>query len=293
MDDLLLDYLLDQLSPSERAAVSTFVSSDPELAARLNAMSAVLTPLAADAEPDEPPPGLADAAVARTAEFVVANGLFTARDGFATATPYARYRESGWLSSLRGWVNVAATAAVVLLVIGLSLTAVGRARQSYQTAACQNNLRELHDGLTGYGETHGGKLPQAGTPAVPFAGEVFDELARGGQGVSAAARQCPTVLTAQAGSVGYAYSLGFRDTVGHLIGPTLPDPFGDETPVAADLPTAGAHSGWNVLTVGGGVRFLRSSTLASGDDIFHNDHGQRQAGLHRGDVCLGRPFDVP
>ncbi len=289
MDDLILDDLLDQLPTADRAVVRGLIDTDPAVAARFAKLSAALAPLASDAEPITLPAGLATAAIARTAAFAVENGLFTAAGGFAppaapTAHPNAKYRESGWMPALRGWVNAAAAAAVVLLVAGLAVTAVGKARQQSQTAACQNNLRELHNGLAGYGGTHGGRLP--------VAVEVFDELARTGQSVSVSARRCPTVF-APADGVGYSYSLGFRDSFGHLVGPFLPDPTGDATPVAADLPSGSRHGGWNVLTVGGGVRFTRTSTLPNGDDIFRNDDGHPQPGRHRLDVCLGRPFDVP
>ena len=33
--------------------------------------------------------------------------------------------------------------------------------------ACQNNLRELYAALTGYADTHGGRLPEVGTEQVP------------------------------------------------------------------------------------------------------------------------------
>jgi hypothetical protein len=191
-------------------------------------------------------------------------------------------------------VNVAVVAAVVLLAIGLGLPAVQKARQSYQQFACQDNLRELHAGLAGYSDTHDGRFPQPGTAAVPVAGEFFTELARSGQPIAEAARACP-LLTPDPVSpaVGYSYSLGFRDPQGgQLIGLRRPQTVEDITPIAADLPTGG-HAGWNVLHVGGAVRFVRNPTLPTGDDLFLNDSGRPAAGLHRGDVCLGRPFDVP
>lgn len=299
MDELLLDYLLDQLPPGDRAVVAGLIESDPAVAARLRTLSAAVSPLAADAEPDAPPPGLALAAIEFTAQHVVANGLFTSRDGFGPTAPVAEpsrvYRESRWLPLVRGWANAAVVAAVVLLTVGLGLAGVQRARQSYQLAACQNNLRELHAGLEGYSSTHEGRYPQAGTARAPTAGEVFDELARAGQLVSDAARRCPVGVPDMYGTVGYSYSLGFRDPLGRLNGLRRPETAEDNTPIAADLPTVpGGHTGWNVLYVGGSVRHLRVNSLPpGGDDLFRNDAGWSAAGLHRADVCLGRPFDVP
>lgn len=292
MDELLLDYALDQLPPGDRAVVGTLIDTDPAVAAKYRAISAALAPLAADRDDDTPPPGLALAAIAHTAEYVVSNGLFTGRDGFAppsaVSEPDSGYREARWQPALRGWVNVGVVAAVVLLAGGLGLTAIQKGRQSYQQYACQDHLRELHAGLVGYSESHEGRFPQAGTAAVPTAGAYFAELSRSGQPISEAARGCPLE---GADSVGYSYTLGFK-TDGRLVGLRKPETAEDLTPIAADLP-GGGHGGWNVLYVGGSVQFSRSSVLPNRDDLFRNDAGRTAAGLHRGDVCLGRPFDVP
>ena len=72
MDDLLLDYALDQLPPADRAVVGNLIDSDAEVAARYRALSAALAPLASDRDADDPPPGLALSAVAFTAEYLVA-----------------------------------------------------------------------------------------------------------------------------------------------------------------------------------------------------------------------------
>lgn len=297
MDDLLLDYALDQLPPADRAVVGNLIDTDPQLGARYRAISAALAPLAADRDADAPPPGLALAAIEYTAEQLVANGQFTARDGFnppePVAEPDSQYRESRWQPLLRPWVNVVAVAAVVLVSLGLVLTAIQSARQSYQQYACQDNLREVHAGLAGYSDRHDGRFPQAGTPGVPTAGEFYTELARSGEPLTDTARRCPLQPTdPSAPPVGYAYSLGFRDPLGQLNGLRKPATAEDLTPIVADLPGS-RHAGWNVLHVGGSVRFVRTQLLASGDDLFRNDDGHAAAGLHRGDVCLGRPFDVP
>ena len=303
MDELLLDYLLDQLPPGDRRVVAGLIQSDPTVAARVRTLSAALVPLAADLEPDAPPPGLALDAIAHTAAFVVANGLFTARDGFGPPSPDASpaelARESRWLPLVRGWVNAAVVATVAVLTVGLGLAAIQRGRQSYQQTLCQDNLRELHAGLSGYSELNGGRYPQVGTATVPTAGRFYDELASSGQPVSEAARGCPLVSLTPAEPVGYAYSLGFRDPQGRLTGLRRPETAEDLTPIVSDLP-GGGHGGWNVLHVGGSVRFTRTGYRpASGDDrfatddLFSNDDRRTGAGLHRGDVCLGRPFDVP
>lgn len=297
MDDLLLDYALDQLPPADRLVVGNLLDTDPDLDARYRSIRAALAPLAADRDADAPPPGLALAAIAFTAEQLVANGQFSARDGFrlpeAAAEPDSQYRESRWQPLLRPWVNVGVVAAAVVLALGLGLVGIQKARQSYQQYACQDNLRELHAGLVGYSDTHDGRFPQAGTPGVPTAGEFYAELARSGQPLADAARRCPLHPSDASGpAVGYAYSLGFRDPLGHLNGLRRPDTAEDLTPIVADLPNS-RHTGWNLLHVGGSVQFVRTQVLTGGDDLFRNADGRTAAGLHREDVCLGRPFDVP
>lgn len=301
MNDLLLDYALDQLPPGERAAVEARVAADPVLAAQLARLRSALAPLAADRDPDDPPAELATTAIARTANFLVENGLFTTADGFIEpGEPTVRVRpparEARWLPISRVHANAAVAAGILLVVSALGIVGVQRARHGYQTLVCQNNMRELHSALAGYSEVHGGWFPQTGSATVPVAGAFVDELDRTGQPTPATARLCP--MGAPAKGVGYAYSLGFTDPLGRLTGLRKPDSADDYTPILADLPADGTsrslHGGWNVLTVGGGVRFTTTSAVGPDqDDIFSNTAGLRRAGLHRDDVCLGSPFDRP
>jgi hypothetical protein len=278
--------------------VDDLLRTDPNAAAKLARLSAALAPLDADLEPDVPPEGLAVAALARTAEYLVENGLFTSSEGFVgedsviTIVPNRTVR---WLPFTRTHANAAVAASIAFFVVALGVVGVQKTRRQYQTAMCQNNLRELHGSLAGYSETHGGRFPQAGTDAAPLAGAFMDELTRSGQPVASAARRCPVY---PATAIGYAYSLGFRDPLGRLVGLRKPESADDYTPILADLPTEEdqptGHCGWNVLFVGGSVRFTTVSTIGvDGDDIFRNAVGLRRAGLFRDDVCLGRPFDQP
>jgi hypothetical protein len=301
MTDELLDYALDQLPPDERAAVEARVATDPVLAAKLSRLQSALAPLAADRDPDDPPAELATNAIARTANFLVENGLFTAAAGFVVpGEPTVRVnppaREARWLPISRAHANAAVAAGILLVVSALGIVGIQKARHGYQTLVCQNNMRELHAALSGYSEVHNGWFPQTGSAAVPVAGAFVDELDRTGQPTPTAARICPLGYPAK--GVGYAYSLGFTDPFGRVTGLRKPDSADDHTPILADLPADGntrsLHGGWNVLTVGGSVRFTTTSAVGPDqDDIFRNTAGLRRAGLHRDDVCLGSPLDRP
>jgi hypothetical protein len=298
MNDRLIDYALNQLDPIDKRKVDQILATDAAAAAKLSNLQRVLNRLTADREPHAPPTGLALAAISHTANFLVENGLFTTRDGVpgSIETVSRPLRENRWLPISQVHANIAVAACITFLVAALGLVGVQRIRKEQQIVVCQNNLRELHSALTGYSETHHGQYPQPGTSGLPVAGSFLDELTRSGQPVSVSARTCPLIRNTEA--VGYAYSLGYRDPSGRLTGLQKPDSADDLTPISADIQgedsNQSGHRGWNVLTIGGSVRYTTISTIGvNGDDIFRNDDGVRRAGLHRNDVSLGRPFDLP
>ena len=59
-----------------------------------------------------------------------------------------------------GRYNAAVALGIGLFAVGLALSFVGRIRQANEMAACQNNLRTLHQGLSGYADTQDGRFPQ-------------------------------------------------------------------------------------------------------------------------------------
>ena len=233
---------------------------DPERAAVLKRVLAILE---ADRGGFDPPPGLAAATIALAAG--------------RRPVPAGDWR--AW----RPWVpsfETAVVAGIALLVVGLSVAAVGKVRDESRVLACQNRLRELHAALDGYADTHTQRFPQAGTREVPAAGDFLAELARAGQ-------------VPPAGGETYAYTLGYR-TGGGVVGLRRGDVPG-LAPIAADLPSGPRHGhGQNVLFVNGSARFATTPALGvGGDDIYHNQAGEHRAGLHRDDASLGGPADVP
>jgi len=289
MDDRLIDYALDQLAPAERALVEGRIAADPAAARKLALLLSRLAPLRVERDSLEVPAGLALAAIGTVAEHLAnhPNG-----EAAPLATPRTWINDRPVFSS-RPRADIIVAACLAFVFVGLLLPGVQKYRSRAQTAACQENLHELHTALAGYSDTHGGHFPQAGTPGVPTAGSFVAELTRSGQYPADGKAFCPSE-EAPGTAVGYAYSLGYQGRFGELVGPRLPDPEAntDSVPICADLSGAATHSGWNVLTAGGSVRFTKSPKLGD-DDIFANDAGLPRAGLHRNDVSLGRPSDRP
>ena len=288
MDERLVDYALGRLD-ADRAAVEAQLAADADAVRKLALLRAHLAYLAADATVDASPQGLALATIAHVAEYLAAH---------PEGEPAPLAKPGTWANDRPNFISrpradILVAACIAFAFLGLLLPTVQKFRQRSQTAACRENLRELHTALAGYSDTHDGRFPQAGTERVPTAGAFVAELVRAGQYPATLKPFCPS--DAAGTGVGYAYSLGYHGRFGELVGPRLPDPeaAGDARPVSADLPAATAHGGWNVLAAGGSVRFTRTHSLGDGDDIFANDDRQPRAGLHRGDVSLGGPFDQP
>jgi hypothetical protein len=310
MDDLLIGYALNALSPADRAAVEAHLAAHPEDAAKVDRVRALLAPLAADRDDPPLPAGLVVATVARTAEYLVAHRLVP----FAQPEPPAETARPSTTRQVRpidepvypAWrrFDVAVAAAIAFVAVGLGLAGIGKLRADANQIACQEKLREVHVALDGYSETHGGRYPQVGTPAVPNAGAFATELVRAGH-LSSTTPVCPAVVATEPrplAQVGFAYTLGYVDPVGQYRGPCRGD--GDWTPILADVPgiqLAGAaeptlpHArGQNVLFIGGTVRFAKTPSVGvNGDHIYCNDAGLVRAGLHPLDTSLGRWSDVP
>lgn len=315
MDEKLVRYLLDDLPAGDRAAVDDLAASDPAVAAKLARLRRVLTGLSADHPVPVPPPGLAAIAVARTAEYLVANGLFKTDSTVEWLMEPPPKPIAGRAAAVIGWrrwvgdpvvpslprADLIVAATIGFLAVGIGLSAIGKFRHDSRILACQDNLRGLHTSLVGYADTHSGRFPEVGTPTVPVAGAFPAELVRAGQLWSPAAAACPTAALdpefAPAG--GYAYTLGYRTPNGLVVGPRRADTADgvtDWTPLAADPigPAGSPHgAGQNVLYAGGNVRYATTPIIPEADDIYRNDDGLVRAGLHRRDTSLGTAAAVP
>jgi prepilin-type processing-associated H-X9-DG protein len=316
MDDDLIGYLLNALPPDERRAVEVRLRHDADARARLARLRRAIAPLDADAEPAEPPPGLAARTLRRVAALTPV--------GLPTAPPV---RDEAGASGGFRLARADALAAALLLVIlgGLGWSWLAGQWYRAQRTACAANLVAWWQGLEAYGQQHNGQYPRV-EPRGPaaFAGSFIPALT--GAGVvspchlsvlcPAEGRRPPPRMTfddlgelyAQPGRCrynsvvrdlagSYAYSLGYwqgptlcglrRDTDGML-------------PILADRPAPdGGNSlnhggGQNVLYVDGHVSWHTQTTIGpDGDDIFRNRNNQVLAGVDRSDIVLAPSHATP
>ena len=324
MDDQLVDYVLNQLTPTERAALEQHLVNHPDDAGKINRLRSTLHLLEADRNAFKPPVGLVVATLARTAQHIATERLQR------EPTPATKLRDkptmrrvvtSGdWVFPNWRRIDVAVAAGIAFIAFGLVFGAIGKIRHTSQVYACQDQLRQLHVALTGYTDTHSGRYPEVGTQSVPVAGAFVTELARAGQYESFRPLLCPasdfdeakpvtfpTNPTDALMKVGYSYSLGYRTSTGSITGLRRTESatgVTDGVPVVADLPslrsapTGGPYSphgnGQNVLFAGGSVRYSTISAVGiNRDEIYQNDNGFVRAGLHINDTALGRPSDYP
>jgi hypothetical protein len=294
--------------------VESHLAAHPADADRLARLRAVLRPLEADRDGYDPPPGLAVAAIARTAEYSVAHRLLTLPAGTSEPPTPASLRAAGIEPVFPGFgwrrADLAVAASIGFLAFGLLIAGIGKVRQESQVRGCQNNLRQLHAALVSYSANNAGRFPRVGSDEVPVAGAFADELARSGHLPAGGLAPCPanpvpepparfTPTSGIVPAVNYAYTLGYRTPGGKVTGVRLADGVAghhDWVPVSADLPVISARPharGLNVLYAGGTVRFSTTPAAGvNGDDIYFNAAGLVRAGVYP-DTALGGPPDIP
>ena len=323
-DEDLIGYVLDLLDPAERAAIGAHLLTHAADAARADRARIVLAPLAADRPSNPPPPALALRTIARVAQHIADTEPRAQPDHSsavdvvcaAIGTPKRRRLgpptdrpESRALGGrFRGELVVAAC--IGLLAVGFVFSAVSRMRYNRDVAACQNNLRAIHQGLVSYSDRHAGQFPQIGGSTYPTAETFVSALVRDGEFPGGFRPSCPAEAKSAASvlqAVRYAYTLGHLSPTGDVLGLRRSDAVSDENdyiPISADYPVASAYPGSgltsphvhgnNVLFVGGNVRFATTTTVGlNGDDIYCNRDGRVAAGIDRTDAVLGRVGDRP
>ena len=327
MREDLIGYVLGALDGPEHESVKRKLQSDEKLQHELERLEERLEPLQQFRWDHEPPRGLARLTCQLIADdHRVERPAMPPAPRMSPCPPATRESAGAYWSR----VDLVATASVACLVAFLLLPAIANSRHEGRILACQNKLQLLGESLDQYCRFNDGcfpKIPATGKLAV--AGAFVPTLVDSGH-LSANDRHlfvCPDselseyplgerlpnmkdVLQANgpelarlqktmAGS--YAYALGYTKD-GKLyevqnLGRT-------RYAVMADVPSAEYSNvvssnhggrGFNVLFEDGHVEYLSDVRVGGpfGDDVFHNDHGIREAGLHQYDAVMGTSATPP
>jgi hypothetical protein len=308
MREHLLGYLLGALEPTEHDLVAARLNADAELQAELARLREKLEPLAADAEPYEPPAGLAVRTCGYVASRAAAGRLATGSLA-AAAAPASAWRFQDML--VAGGIAIAACMLV--------FPAIAASRFDARRGACQNNLRSLGLALDHYSDAHGGYFPVvpsqgplavAGIYAPTLWSLGFLEapswlICPASPVANPGAFKVPTIVELQAAGPqelaelqprmggSYGYSFGYYQNGvyrGHKHRgcehfALMADAPQNEQPGCRSTNHEGR--GQNVLFDDFHVSFLTNCCLADhGDHIFHNAHGYIGAGVHADDSVI-------
>jgi hypothetical protein len=292
MDLDLVGYLFGLLDPDDRARTEDALRSDPAARANLERLRANLAPLAIARSEEFPPAGLAD----RTLALIASRGQIRNMSGTSHVPSLVSVREPVFAPPRWGRMDAVIAASILILVGGLGMSGVGQLRKEHARIVCDNNLRQISNGLAKYCSEHDGRFPQVSDrPPNNYAGAFVPLLRDGGYLGAGELPNCPlvTIVAAEPNAGGYAYSLGVRGPDGRLDGLHRSD--GDLQPILADQPAPISHrDGHNVLFVGGNVRYCNDPHVGiGGDHIFINQAGRVAAGLNRNDAVLAGPRETP
>ena len=324
MRDLLVRYLLGELSADERQRLERELRQSPELRRELAYLRECL-PSAENSNTAaaEPPSGLAERTVERISGWEQGAGSREQGSGIETRNP-----EPQTLNPQPYWsfVDLTVAGGVLLAVSMLFLPAMRQSRDASRRTLCADNLQQIHGMLAVYSEQHGRYFPvvhqddNAGIFAVMLVDDGIvsaDELGRlvvcpsSPLGEEAAAGcvvvEVPTMAELRAASGrqlaelrrlmggSYAYRIGYVEGQRYR---NLRDNRCPHTPLMADRPnlqradlksTNHGGCGQNVLYQDGSVRYLKTCTLPNRDDhLFLNAEGEPAAGCNKFDTVLVR-----
>ncbi len=152
-EQLLFDYSLSLTSQSDSAAAQALISSNKEAAEFYRSLQTVLAPLGA-LEPEPCPDELAQRTISRLAS-LANSGRRGLEELLATEQSRPVIKVGFW----RNFGEMAAIAAVLMLLASVLLPMLGRERQRYWKQRCQAQLSSVFQGLTNYLSEYDGQSP--------------------------------------------------------------------------------------------------------------------------------------
>jgi len=304
MRDQLIGYLLGALEPHEQEQVEAYLRDHPQCQRELEQLRAWMGVLS-DAEPAiDPPAGLAR----KTCRFVAMRAQSACEMGEFIATRRWRLQD-------------AAVAAGILIATSLLIfPAIANSRLLAQRTACQRNLQRIGMALATYSEYYAGLMPvvydkgplaTAGAyvpelnfhtlleepgwvlcPAAPRAQRERFRVVTLGEVCAAVSREELLALQRNLGG-NYNYSLGYfvdgRYRAGRVFGPTHVAIMSDRPVESLDGGTYHGKGIQNVMYSDGHVEAVLSpprGEVGLVEDIFRNDLGQQNAGVHADDAVV-------
>jgi hypothetical protein len=322
MDANLVGYLLKALDADAEREVEKYLREHPEAQRRLAELRRGLDLLARDADEGEPPGGLWVRALARVAEH-------KCRTALPPAPPTSRGAAAGRPTWWRR-ADVLVAASLLILVGGLGAVWLARAREDPRRVECANNLRQFGQALEEYADNNKGRFPWVGAePPRNFAGSFVAALNEAKVMPAGLSVSCPgdpprppsaltfadlerlrdekpdefrSAMRALGGC--YAYSLGYQEPGGGLVGPTKS--MDSHLPLMADAPpsdggndvrpgnsTNHGGKGQNVLFPDLHVEFRTTRAIGPDDDMYLNTEHKVAAGRGPRDVVLAPSAAVP
>jgi len=155
---LLFDYCIGLTSQKETAEAKALISSNKEAAEIHSKLKAAIAPLDS-LEPESCPDELVESTILR-----VSNLADSSRQQLRKLLATEQNKNVPTMIGLwRNWSEMAAVAAVILLIVGVLVPTLGIARQKYQQKQCQMRLGNIFKGLSNYISDHDERLPAVAT----------------------------------------------------------------------------------------------------------------------------------
>lgn len=329
----LLGYLLGALEESEQESVEHELEENPKLLRKLAAVRASLQPLWVAQPDFVPPHDLAARTCDLVSRYprTRANATHDAlrnrtQKAASEAKPLVADVDAGAWGGVSSWLDVAVGAGIVVAMSLLVFPAIQNSRFNSRLAECKDRLRQLGLAVTQYSETHDryfppvydrGKLAGAGIYAPVLMSDGYVDgpecfLCPGSPLARMHPFRVPTLeqmlsaspdeLARLRGSMGgsFGYNLGFLENGRYHSTRNLRRPYfaliADAPCIALPGYQSANHDnrGQNVLFEDGRVMFYSvPKPHDRADDVFVNEWGMIDAGMHRNDSVIGASASVP